>query len=86
MIATRVLERIRQINTCTERVKTRRNAYLTAKVVVCTERSRIIMESGCETEGEPLVIRRVLDFKKVLEEIPIVIHDGELLNRGILLN
>ncbi|MBS4960696.1 MAG: formate C-acetyltransferase/glycerol dehydratase family glycyl radical enzyme [Clostridiales bacterium] len=51
---------------------------------VDTARARLLTESYKETEGEPMPIRRGKALKKILSEMPIYIHDGQLLvgNQG----
>lgn len=42
-------------------------------------RAELITESYKETEGQPIVIRRALAFKHILEGLPITIREGELI-------
>ena len=51
---------------------------------VDTARARLITESYKETEGMPAPIRRARALQKILGEMPIYIHDGQLLvgNQG----
>ena len=51
---------------------------------VDTARARIITEAYIETEGEHMAIRRGKALKKILSEMPIYIHDGQLIagNQG----
>lgn len=42
-------------------------------------RAKLITESYMETEGQPIVTRRALAFKHILENIPIIIRDDELI-------
>ena len=51
----------------------------TAKPKLDATRAVLVTESYRETEGEPQIIRRAKAFKKVLEEMPIIIDDGELI-------
>lgn len=41
-------------------------------------RARLITESYKETESEPVIIRRAKAFAHILENIPIIIRDDEL--------
>ena len=44
-----------------------------------SSRAVLITESYKATEGQPIVMRRALAFKHILENIPIIIRDGELI-------
>ncbi|MBI2854071.1 MAG: hypothetical protein HYX87_04010 [Chloroflexi bacterium] len=68
-----------QINVLTDRVKKRKEEYLSAEVHLSGYRSRLVTQSWRETEGQPLEIRRAKAFKKILEGIPICIREGELI-------
>ena len=71
---------LHNVRVMTDRVARRKAAYLAArKVAVCPERSRLIIESWKESQGDPLSIRYAKAFQKVLEGIPVVIRDGELI-------
>lgn len=67
-----------EVNAYTERVRKLKEAYLAARPYLCPERSRLIVESWKETEGEPSPIRWAKAYKKVLESIPVTIREGEL--------
>ena len=41
-------------------------------------RARLITESYRETENEPMIMRRARAFAHILENIPIIIRDDEL--------
>lgn len=43
------------------------------------DRARLVTESYKETEGLPVVLRRAKAFEKILNYLPIVIRDGELI-------
>lgn len=47
--------------------------------VIESARARLITESYRETEGEPVIIRRAKAFAHILENIPIIIRDEELI-------
>lgn len=51
---------------------------------VDTARARLVTESYRETEGMPAAMRRAKALQKILGEMPIYIHDGQLLvgNQG----
>ena len=42
-------------------------------------RAELITESYKQTEGQPIIMRRALAFAHILENIPIIIRDGELI-------
>jgi formate C-acetyltransferase len=46
---------------------------------VCLERGLLMTKSYKETEGEPEVVRRAKALQKILGEMSIAIHDGELI-------
>lgn len=64
--------------------KTERITYLVNKLYekmpeIESARARLITESYMETEGQPIVLRRAKAFYHILEKIPIVIRDRELI-------
>lgn len=73
------IEEVNRVNALTDRVGRRKEEYLAATPYLCAERSRLVTESWKETEGEPLDIRRAKLFKKVMEGIPVVIREDELI-------
>jgi len=62
----------------TERTKQLRDSMLAVTPKLCAERARLYTESWKETEGEPIIIRRVKAFDKILSEMTIFIRPGEL--------
>ena len=50
-----------------------------APYTICLHRARAYTAVFAETEGEPTVLRHAKAFKKVLEDLPIVIPEGELI-------
>jgi len=68
-----------KINIFSERVSKRKQEYLAAKPFLCPERSRIFRESWGQTENESLDVRFALAFSEILERIPVVIREGELI-------
>ncbi len=44
-----------------------------------SSRAKLITESYKASEGKPIVMRRALAFKHILENIPIIIREGELI-------
>jgi len=74
-----MIDEVAKVNALTDRVKKRKEEYLTTKPHVSAERSCLATESWKETEGEPLDIRRAKLFKKIMEGISVHIEDGELI-------
>ncbi|MBI2848634.1 MAG: glycyl radical protein [Chloroflexi bacterium] len=71
--------RVTDLKVLTERVKSLREDYLSAKPQICAERSRLLTEYWKQSEGVPIAIRRASAFRNILEGIAVVIRDGELL-------
>ena len=61
------------------RVKKMTDALLSAVPSIESERARLVTESYQKTENMPVVMRRALALSHILENMPIVIHDGELI-------
>lgn len=61
-----------------ERIITLKNQILNATPCVEIERALLLTESYKETEGYPTVVRRAKAFEKILNEIPIIIREEEL--------
>ncbi len=72
------LEDLHSLVAMTDRVAKRRQAFLDAKPQIAAERSVLLTQSWQETEGRPLVNRRAQAFKAILEGIPVVIREGEI--------
>lgn len=54
-------------------------AHLYAKMPeIESARARLITESYKETEDKPIIMRRALAFAHILDQIPIIIREGEL--------
>ena len=68
----------------TERIRQIKEEVTSVHPEICVDRAILITEAYRATEGEPVVIRRAKALKKILEEMPIYIQDGELLvgNQG----
>jgi len=62
-----------------ERLFQLKDAMFSAPRVISVDRARLAMESWQETEGEDIELRRARLFKKVLENVPIAIHDFDIL-------
>ncbi|GAA0076467.1 glycyl radical protein [Clostridium sp. CTA-5] len=63
----------------TKRVEKLKEEILSAVPCIEPERAIILTESFKETENEPIIIRKAKALEKILNEIPIVIRDGELI-------
>ncbi len=55
-----------------------KDAMFSAPRIISVDRARLAMESWKETEGEDIEIRRARLFRKVLEGVPLAIHDFDL--------
>jgi pyruvate-formate lyase len=55
-----------------------KDAMFSAPRVISVDRARLAMESWQETEGEDIQLRRAKLFRKVLEGVPIAIHDFDI--------
>jgi pyruvate-formate lyase len=55
-----------------------KDAMFSAPRIISVERVRLAMESWKETEGEDVELRRAGMFRKVLEGVPIAIHDFDI--------
>ena len=62
----------------TDRLRRLRERYFAESPVTCTERLRLVMESWSETRGEDIELRRAKILQKLAENVPVVIHEGEL--------
>ncbi len=67
----------------TERTRALKDAVMAAPREISTARAKIFTKSDRENKDKPLLIRRALAYKAMLEEMPIVIHDHEILVGGI---
>jgi formate C-acetyltransferase len=56
-----------------------KDAMFNAPRIISVDRARLAMESWKETEGEDIELRRARVFKKVLEGVPIEIHDCDII-------
>jgi pyruvate formate-lyase/glycerol dehydratase family glycyl radical enzyme len=71
------LHKIDELQLCF-RLKQWKEATFAGKPKICADKARLAMESWQETEGEDIEIRRAKLFKHVLENVPIAIHDFDL--------
>lgn len=65
--------------TSTPRVQAMRSKLLDYKSTVCIDRARIITRVYKEHPEQPVIMKRALAMKAILEEMPIFIDDGELI-------
>ncbi|KEI01730.1 pyruvate formate-lyase [Clostridium botulinum] len=63
----------------TERVERLKDQILSAVPCIEVDRARLLTESFKETEDQPIIIRKAKALEKILNEIPIVIRDEELI-------
>jgi formate C-acetyltransferase len=56
-----------------------KDAMFSAPRIISIDRARLAMESWQETEGEDIELRRAKLFQKVLEGVPIAIHDIDII-------
>ncbi len=56
-----------------------KDAMFSAPRIISVDRAKLAMESWKETGGEDIELRRAKLFKKVLEGVPIAIHDFDIL-------
>ncbi|SFC91119.1 glycyl radical protein [Clostridium uliginosum] len=66
-------------NKPTERVARLKEQVLSAFPCIEADRAIILTESFKETENEPIIIRKAKALEKILNEIPIIIRDEELI-------
>ncbi|WP_085829211.1 glycyl radical protein [Clostridium massiliodielmoense] len=63
----------------TKRVEKLKEQILSASPCIEVERARLLTESFKETEDQPIILRKAKALEKILNEIPIVIREGELI-------
>lgn len=63
----------------TKRIEELKEQILLAVPCIEVDRALLITESFKETEGKPIVVRRAKALEKILNEIPIIIRDEELI-------
>ena len=60
-------------------------AHLYAKMPeIESARARLITESYKETEDKPIIMRRALAFAHILDQIPIIIREDELVDNNVV--
>lgn len=69
----------RGFNEPTKRIEVLKNQILEAVPCIEGDRALLITKSFKETEGKPMIIRRAKALEKILNEIPIVIREQELI-------
>jgi formate C-acetyltransferase len=62
----------------TERNRNRREAFFTAPFSICIERARYYTESFKQTEGEPQVLRMAKSLRHYLQQVTLVLDEGDL--------
>jgi pyruvate-formate lyase len=73
-----LLEKIDKL-TLSNRLFKLKDAMFSAPRVISVDRAMLAMESWKETEGEDIEVRRAKLFKKVLEGVPIAIHNVDVI-------
>jgi formate C-acetyltransferase len=68
-----------RIEAVTPRVSKLTDMMLSAVPSIESERAQLITQSYMETENMPAIMRRALALDKILQNMPAVIHDGELI-------
>ena len=63
----------------TPRINALKKRFLSDKFYVDIQRARIVTESYKKSEGYPMVIRRAMAFKDIMENLDCVIQDNELI-------
>ncbi|AOR23643.1 glycyl radical protein [Clostridium taeniosporum] len=63
----------------TKRVEKLKEEIFSAVPCIEADRAVILTESFKETENEPIIIRKAKALEKILNEIPVIIRDGELI-------
>jgi pyruvate formate-lyase/glycerol dehydratase family glycyl radical enzyme len=62
----------------TEGNRKKREAFFTVPFSICIERARYFTRSFSQTEGEPQVIRMAKAFQNYLENVTVLLHEGDL--------
>jgi pyruvate-formate lyase len=63
----------------TDRLRALREAVLRAPRMISADRAKLAMESWKETQGEDIEIRRAKLFQKIVENVPMAIHDLDII-------
>ena len=58
-----------------ERIKRLREKYLNAESEICTERAILVTRAYQDNEDQPVIIKRALALKEILEKKPIFINE-----------
>lgn len=67
------------INNINNRIGKVRTELMQIPPSICAERAILITDSYKETEGLPMILRRALALKKILDEMTIYIEDNQLI-------
>jgi pyruvate formate-lyase/glycerol dehydratase family glycyl radical enzyme len=62
----------------TDRIKRLKKQMVNAVSELCIERGRIVTDAYKKYEGEPIIVKRALTLKEVLERMPIMILEDEI--------
>ena len=62
-----------------KRIRELRNTFLEQPCRICTERAKIVTHAYKKYEDQPIVMKRSLAFKDILEQMTIIIVDNDLL-------
>jgi formate C-acetyltransferase len=74
-----IINKIKEINVLTPRVKRRLKEWEEAPVLLSSYASVAFTESWKETEGEPLTLGWAKAFARIMEKAPVIIFDHELI-------
>ncbi|MBI2906434.1 MAG: hypothetical protein HYX92_02130 [Chloroflexi bacterium] len=64
------------------RLQSLREKYFGEAPKVCAERLKYTLQAWKETDGEPIEVRSAKKLNKILEGMPLLIHEGELTAGG----
>ena len=62
-----------------ERIERLKKSIQVDKYPLCIEKSSLLTESFKQTEGEPMILRRAKALKHILENIPLLIEEDQLI-------
>ena len=79
MLFTQKPYKVRKREEETPRINALKKRFLEDKFYVDVQRARLVTQSYKESEGQPMVIRRALAFKAVMEGLDCAIRPGELI-------
>lgn len=79
MLFTQKPYHVRKREEDTPRINALKERFYSDKFYIDTQRALILTDSYKETEGQPMVLRRALGFKAIMEKFAVVIQDHELI-------